>query len=65
MHQMSPEEHAALGWAWGAYKDGSCFSLLAGSASAESRREFFAQAADDGCEVRDLSKLREVSHEHG
>lgn len=28
MHRMSPEEHAAMGWSHGQYKDGYCYALM-------------------------------------
>lgn len=28
MHQLTPSEHAAMGWSHGQYKDGYCFALM-------------------------------------
>jgi hypothetical protein len=51
--EMTPAEHARLGWSWGSYRDGICLTLVCDMAPAD-LAEFRAQAEKDGAEVVDL-----------
>jgi hypothetical protein len=55
MHRMTPQQHADLGWSWGAYKDGACLSLCANDPDMLS--DFYADAFRAGAEVINLSQL--------
>lgn len=56
MHTMTPEEHAAMGWSHGEYKDGYCHALMA-SASPEDVAAFKAEAESRGAVYVDLRSL--------
>jgi hypothetical protein len=58
MHEMTPAEHAALGWAHGQYKDGACLALMCEQHD-EGVAEFKAEAAERGAEYVALRLLPE------
>jgi hypothetical protein len=58
MHRMTPQVHAALGWDWGAYCDGACYSLTV-ETDVRSMAEFMEQARMDGATVVNLRAIRE------
>lgn len=58
MQQMSPAEHAAMGWSHGQYKDGHCFALMSDD-TPEAVEAFRKQAAEHGARYIALWKLPE------
>lgn len=57
MHKLTPQEHADMGWTWGAYRDGSCLCLM-GIDDDEEVSKFKMQAMMDGADVIYLPPLR-------
>jgi hypothetical protein len=57
IHKMTPEQHADLGWDFGAYRDGSCLSLTC-TKDARDLMDFIKQARNDGASVVDLREIR-------
>jgi len=47
MHQLTPYEHAAMGWAHGQYKDGYCLALMMPDEQ-PSVVDFIQEASDRG-----------------
>jgi len=58
MQRLSPQQHAAMGWSHGQYKDGYCFALLSGD-SPDEVAAFKRQAEERGVEYVALWKLPE------
>jgi hypothetical protein len=47
MHLLTPQEHAAMGWSHGQYKDGYCLALMSED-NPEAVAKFQNEAADRG-----------------
>ena len=60
MHQLTPAEHAALGWSHGQYKGGYCFALSSDD-DPEAVEAFKREAKDRGAEYVALWALPEFA----
>lgn len=58
MHQLTPAEHAAMGWSHGQYKDGYCLALMSHDGPDEVRA-FIKEAEDRGAKYIHLWNLPE------
>jgi hypothetical protein len=58
MHKLTPQEHAAMGWSHGQYKDGNCLALLSQD-DPSAVAEFQKEAADRGAKYIALWNLPE------
>lgn len=62
MHKMTPDEHAALGWDLGSYRNGVCLALTS-ARNAKQVAEFIREAMDDGAEIINLKRIRESKND--
>lgn len=60
MHELTPAEHASMGWAHGQYKDGLCLSLMAPQ-SPEGVAEFISESSERGALYIALCDLPEYA----
>ena len=60
MHRLTRQEHAAMGWAHGQYKDGFCLALMSGD-DPEEVAEFRRQADERGAQYVALWNLPEYT----
>ncbi len=58
MHRLTPQEHAAMGWAHGQYKGGYCLALMSND-TPEAVEAFKVEAAERGSEYVALWSLPE------
>jgi hypothetical protein len=60
MHRLTSQEHAAMGWSHGQYKDGYCLALMSGD-DPDDVAEFMREAEDRGAQYVALWNLPEYT----